>query len=171
MLTHSHLCPSSLSGSLALFSSTFTHSTPLSPPASMHSLKLCLIAFHHSQAHSAPSARLHLSRAHAAQKAHQPTATCDDIWRILSSLLLLYVSCHSLIVGVYLLIAGSFSEDCSIMTAHLTSDQDYVLGWKRNQKLQSPSGFSRTGHHYFPCYCRKTVHCWETFIMYGSILY
>lgn len=56
MLTHSHLCPSSLACSLTLI---HFHTLYLSlPPASMRSLKLCLITSRHSQRHSALSARL-----------------------------------------------------------------------------------------------------------------
>lgn len=88
MLTRSHLCPSSLPCSLTL-SSTFTHSTSLSlPPASMHSLKLCLIASHHSQQHCDLSACLSHICTHThthTEKEVYPAPTSPSRWNCLDS--------------------------------------------------------------------------------------
>lgn len=135
------------------FSSTFTHSTPLSPSASMHSLKLCLIAFHHSQAHSTPSAHLHLTRTR--RKRGAPAHS--NVWCYLTDSVIFALTVHlvpqfdslCLFFRVHLLIPISSFEACSTVTAPLTSEPGYVLGWKSNQKASSPSGISRTGHLYF----------------------
>lgn len=80
MLTHSHLCLSSLSCSLAHshpLSHTHTHTIPttITTPTSMHSLKLCLIASHHSQQHSAHPPRLSPSHMHAHAHMHREKHT------------------------------------------------------------------------------------------------
>lgn len=78
---------------LLLFSRSLIHFHTLYlslPPASMHSLKLCLIASRHSQQHSALSACLPHTctcmHAHRHKEAYQPTAMLDIIWSNLWSL-------------------------------------------------------------------------------------
>lgn len=100
MLTHSHLCPSCLSGSLALFH-PLSHTPPLSPPLLVCTHSNCVSSHFITLRHTLPPLLISISRAHAQKEAHQPTATCDVIWLILSSLLSLYILCRSLIVCVY----------------------------------------------------------------------
>ena len=175
------------------FSSTFTHSTPHPSPASMHSLKLCLIASHHSHPHSAPSACLH-AHMHTNTHTKETPAHSHVGYYLMESVIFYCTTCISIwvfvfIFSVHLLILCTYFGMVwfILVTIPLTLKQGYVclffrlhIVWMYKYtdtriELPNPSGISRTGHFYFLClrsdFWRRMVYCRGPFIMYRTVLY
>lgn len=131
MLTHSHLCPSYFSLILSL---SLIHFHWLRPPhpASMHSLKPCLIASRHSQPRSAPSACLHHTHSHGGVPAHSHVG-----WYLLESLS--WVSDFSLLFW-----CGGGGVALQVTMSDFKTRLETCLGEKKYK--QNSAVFPRTGH-------------------------
>lgn len=167
------------------------------PPASMHSLKLCLIASHHSQRHSALSACLRHTCTHMHMHIYQPTAMLDIIWWNPWSLhlpliciilcqfvcLCLFSSWHFLSCSclLYLMTSLTLEQGHLFMLSLLWIPEfngTYCMDRKRKHqnRTSKPQRYSKGRSFLFSVFAqwlhfRRTLYCRGPFIMYRAVLY